>query len=95
MILVMEPVVIGDAERTLSFADTQFHGALPADYLSVAVTGPDMSASRQVYAGWDGGFTALAAFFTDLLTSGAAGKASVSSSPSRATCASKPLTTGT
>lgn len=62
----MESVVIGDAGRTLVFAGPQFHGALPADYLSVTVTGPDMSASRQVYAGWEGGFTVLAAFFTSL-----------------------------
>jgi hypothetical protein len=32
----------------------------------VAVTGPDLSASRQVYAGWSGGFTHLATFFADL-----------------------------
>lgn len=66
MMTVMETVVIGDAGRTLVPSDPQFHGALPADYLSVAVTGPDMSATRQVYAGWDGGFTALAAFFSGL-----------------------------
>ncbi len=62
----MEPVVIGDAGSTLVLSDPQFHGALAADYLSVTVTGPDMSASRQVYAGWDAGFTALAAFFEGL-----------------------------
>ena len=62
----MEPVVVGDARTTLVFSDPQFHGALPADYLTVTVTGPEMSASRQVYAGWDGSFTALAAFFTGL-----------------------------
>lgn len=58
--------MVGDARSTLVLADPQFHGALPADYLTVTVTGPDMRASRQVYAGWDGGFTALAAFFTGL-----------------------------
>ena len=62
----MDPVIIGDAGRTLALSAPQFHGDLPADYLSVTVTGPDMSASRQVYAGWDGGFSTLAAFFSDL-----------------------------
>lgn len=64
--VAMEPVVVGDARITLVFSEPQFHGALPAEYLTVSVTGPDMSASRQVYAGWDGGFTALAAYFTSL-----------------------------
>lgn len=62
----MDPVIVGDAGRTLAFSDPQFQGALPADYLSVTVTGPDMVASRQVYAGWEGGFTTLASFFGDL-----------------------------
>ena len=57
---------MGDAGRTLTFSDPEGHGTRPADYLSVTVRGPDMSASRQVYAGWDGGFTPLAAFFADL-----------------------------
>jgi hypothetical protein len=62
----MEPVVIGSAGRTLAFSDPQPVGALPADYLTVTLTGPDLSASRQVYAGWSGGFTHLATFFADL-----------------------------
>ena len=62
----MDPVVVGDAPRTLVFSDPQFQGALPAEYLTLTVTGPGMSASRQVYAGCDGGFTALSAYFTGL-----------------------------
>ncbi|WP_193610397.1 DUF6228 family protein [Nocardioides lijunqiniae] len=62
----MEPVVIGNAGCTLAFSDPRFYGALPADYLSVAVSGPELSASRQVSAGWEGGFTHLAVFFADL-----------------------------
>lgn len=62
----MEPVVIGSEGRTLAFSAPQFHGARPADFLSVTLSGPDLSAGRQVYAGWDGGFTSLAGFFSDL-----------------------------
>lgn len=62
----MEPVVIGNAGKTLAFSDPKFHGALPADYLSVTVSRPELSAGREVYAGLEGGFTHLAAFFADL-----------------------------
>lgn len=62
----MEPVVIGNAGRTLTFSEPHFDGVLPTDYLSVTLSGPDLSASRQVYAGWEGGFTHLATFFADL-----------------------------
>lgn len=62
----MESVVIGDGDRTLTFSEPRFQGALPADYLSVTLTGPDLRASRQVYAGWEGGFAGLAQFFNGL-----------------------------
>lgn len=50
----------------MAFSDPQFGGAGPADYLSVTLTGPDLSASRQIYAGWLSGFLDLATFFADL-----------------------------
>ncbi|MXG91557.1 DUF6228 family protein [Nocardioides flavescens] len=62
----MDPVVIGSEGTTMVFADPQSLGADSADLLSVTLTGPDLHASRQVYAGWVDGFAHLATFFTGL-----------------------------
>ncbi|GAA1096793.1 hypothetical protein GCM10009668_11950 [Nocardioides dubius] len=62
----MDAVVLGESGRTLTFSDPQARDASPSDFLTVAVVGPDLRASRQVYAGWENGFSTLAAFFADL-----------------------------
>ncbi|GAB3243519.1 DUF6228 family protein [Nocardioides dilutus] len=64
--LDMEPVVIGDATTTLIFSDPDPVTAVPSQLLTVTLDGPDLRASRQVYEGYDGGFSTLATYFADL-----------------------------
>lgn len=62
----MEPVVIADGRTRLVFSDPDTVMTVPAQYLSVTLEGPDLRASRQVYEGYDEGFTSLARYFGDL-----------------------------
>lgn len=62
----MEPVVIADGRTRLVFSHPDPAMAVPAQYLSVTLEGPDIRASRQVYEGYDEGFTSLARYFGDL-----------------------------
>ena len=62
----MDSVVIRDARTALVLSDPDPVMTVPAQYLSVTIDGPDLRASRQVYEGYDGGFSSLAAYFADL-----------------------------
>ena len=64
----METVVITDGRTKLVFSDPVTEMTVPAQYLSVTLEGPDLRASRQVYEGYDEGFTSLARYFGDLAT---------------------------
>ncbi len=59
---------ISDVRTRLTFSDPAGSGRV-VDYLSVRIEGPDLSASRQVYAGWDEGFAGLARYFDSLVES--------------------------
>lgn len=58
--------MLSDGRSSLIFSDPVRAGHLPAEYLSVAIEGPELRASRQVYEGWSGGFESLATFLTGL-----------------------------
>lgn len=62
----MEAVVIADGRTRLVFSDPDSVMTVPAQYLSATLEGPDLRASRQVYEGYDEGFTSLARYFKDL-----------------------------
>lgn len=62
----MEPVVVWDGRTKLVFSDPDADMTVPAQYLSVTVESADMRASRQVYEGYDDGFSSLARYFRDL-----------------------------
>ncbi|MBM0124552.1 DUF6228 family protein [Pimelobacter simplex] len=62
----MEPVVIADGRTRLVLSHPDTASSAPAQYLSVTLEGPDLRASRQVYEGYDEGFTSLARYFGDL-----------------------------
>ncbi|QSR29690.1 hypothetical protein CFI00_04055 [Nocardioides sp. S5] len=64
----MEQVVMGDVRTALVFSDPDDASEAPAHHLSVTIAGPDLRASRQVYEGYDEGFTSLARYFADLAT---------------------------
>ena len=64
----VDDVEIFDGRTKLTFADPLGQGDV-ADYLTVRVEGPDLSASRQVYAGWSEGFAHLARYFDSLVES--------------------------
>ena len=55
-----------DGRTSLILSDPIRVGALPAEYLSITVEGPDLRATRQVYEGWSGGFESLANFLAGL-----------------------------
>lgn len=59
---------IFDGRIRLSFSEPLGSGNA-VDYLTVRLDGPSLSATRQVYAGWDGGFEGLARYFDDLVAS--------------------------
>ncbi|UAL30699.1 DUF6228 family protein [Nocardioides rotundus] len=59
---------IFDGRARLTFAEPVGSGSV-VDYLTVRVEGPDLSASRQVYAGWESGFSGLAVYFETLVAS--------------------------
>lgn len=59
-------MVIRDVRTALVFSDPNTAMTVPAQYLSVTIEGPDLRASRQVYEGYDEGFSSLAAYFADL-----------------------------
>lgn len=62
----MASVTLSDGRTAIVFSDPVSVGALPAEYLSVTIEGPDLQASRQVYEGWTGGFESLAGYLTSL-----------------------------
>ena len=62
----MEPVVVTDGRTRLVFSDPDTVTTVPAQYLSVTLEGPGLRASRQVYEGYDEGFSSLARYFSDL-----------------------------
>lgn len=62
----MDPVVVTDGRMRLVFSDPDAETTLPAQYLSITLDGPNLLASRQVYEGYDGGFSSLACYFNDL-----------------------------
>jgi hypothetical protein len=62
----MESVVIRDVRTALVFSDPDSAMKVPAQYLSVAIEGPGLRASRQVYEAYDEGFSGLARYFSDL-----------------------------
>lgn len=62
----MASVVIRDVRTALVLSKPDTVMTVPAQCLSVAVEGQDLRASRQVYEGWDGGFSTLAAYLADL-----------------------------
>lgn len=62
----MESVTIKDGRTALVFSDPDAVMTVPAQYLSVTIEGPDLRASRQVYEGYDEGFSSLAGYFADL-----------------------------
>lgn len=62
----MESATLTDGTTSVIFSNPVSVGALPAEYLSVTIVGPDLRASRQVYEGWTGGFESLADFLTSL-----------------------------
>lgn len=59
-------MVIADGHTRLVFSHPDAVMTVPAQYLSVTLEGPDLRASRQVYEGYDEGFTSLARYFGDL-----------------------------
>ncbi|WP_051551241.1 DUF6228 family protein [Nocardioides sp. URHA0020] len=63
----MESAVIRDVRTALIFSDPDQATAVPAQYLSVTIEGRGLRASRQVYEGYDGGFSSLAFYFADLV----------------------------
>lgn len=65
----MDSVVIRDVRTAVVFAEPYTARTVPAQYLSVTIEGPDLRASRQVYEGYDEGFSNLAAYFADLAAS--------------------------
>lgn len=64
----MTAAEIFDGRTRLAFVEPVGPGKV-VDYLTVRIEGPDMSASRQVYAGWAEGFAGLADYFQDLTDS--------------------------
>jgi hypothetical protein len=52
----------------LVFSDLDTVMTVPAQYLSVTLECPDLRASRQVYEGYDEGFSSLARYFGKLAT---------------------------
>ena len=67
---VDEPVTadLFDGRTRLSFSEPIDSGKA-VDYLTVRVEGPDLSASRKIYAGWEDGFEGLARYFDELVAS--------------------------
>lgn len=59
---------IFDGRTRLTFTDPIGSGG-SVDYLSVRIEGPDLSAGRQVYAGWSEGFVGLGRYFAKLADS--------------------------
>lgn len=59
---------IFDGRTRLTFAEPVGPGSV-VDYLTVRIEGPDLFASRQVYAGWEEGFAGLARYFESLMDS--------------------------
>lgn len=59
---------IFDGRTRLTLAEPVGPGSV-VDYLTVRIEGPDLSASRQVYAGWESGFSGLAVYFETLAES--------------------------
>lgn len=62
----MDTVVVTDGRTRLIFSDPDSLMTVPAQYLSVTLEGPCLRASRQVYEGYDEGFSSLARYFGDL-----------------------------
>ena len=91
----MDSVVIRDVRTALVFSDPDTAMTVPAQYLSVTIEGPDLRASRQVYEGYDEGFSSLAAYFADLAANWRGWEGPASTSPSKVIYAYGPLTTGT
>ena len=61
----MTEVRVHDGRSALTFSDPRGPG-VAVDYLTVRIEGPGLSAVRQVYAGWEEGFTSLARYFSEM-----------------------------
>jgi hypothetical protein len=57
--------VIFDGRTRLTFTNPIGSGSV-VDYVSVRIEGPDLTAGRQVYAGWAEGFLGLGRYFMGL-----------------------------